>query len=189
MLKLEMRSFVGLVPRVLAVMLLMAFPGVGAQAATINLSDSSTPSTALRVGDSGSLVHSSLGKGSFSQTFAFQLAQPAQINFNAQALFPSFSKFSVSLEGRSGNKWVSVASAGGGAAGANDVFTLNYAAQTPLSAYRLVVSGNQKSGTGMGYSGSYQVSPVPLPPAVILFATGLVGLWILRRKPQRVAGT
>jgi len=60
----------------------------------------------------------------------------------------------------------------------NDV--LDIVANLSSGAYSLVVSG---LGSGSGaYSGNISISPVPLPGAVLLFGSGLIGLGVAARR-------
>ena len=67
------------------------------------------------------------------------------------------------------------------------VLTLSYSGLTNGKTYGLLFTGVIIGSVGGAYAGTYAVSAVPLPPAVWLFLSALIGLaGVARRKRKRI---
>lgn len=65
------------------------------------------------------------------------------------------------------------------------VSALSYANLEPLTQYSLVVTGEIDGGKLGFYAGQLQLQAVPIPPALLLFASALAGLLIVGRIRRR----
>jgi hypothetical protein len=112
-----------------------------------------------------------------SSAFAFNYTFTVSAPSNAQGSYASqleagVSNFSLNLFGPGATLVAGSTPSGGGSGGE---LVLNLADLTPGTTYDLVVSGNLVGGAA-AFSGWATVSPVPLPGALLLFGSGLLGL-------------
>lgn len=185
----------------IAVLLTVMTLVTGANAAVV-VQDLS-PDDPLASGDSGTFLRFTANRDRLEdgEIIKFQVAEPARIDavgitFNFLPFF-GIKKFDVKLIKGTGpyedavfdfdpddpdtETLPATVTPFGGA------LTLSYAGLLPEVTYGLVFTGKIKGLFGL-YAGSFSISAVPLPPAVWLFLSALLGLaGVVRRRHKQLA--
>ncbi len=157
-----------------------------AKAATYNLGTLAATST-TNIGGIPQGVHFGLPGSSFTDSYTFTVAAPADLNaaafsFNLPIII-GLSSFTATLY----EDGIPVAGGVGGP-GVISALSLSYANLAATSAYHLDISGTLGSFSIAGkYWGVIQLSAVPVPAALPLFASGLAAFGVFARRRRRIA--
>jgi len=164
-------------------------PVTGAKAAAYTLGDGT-----LGPGDAGIFgipVNVPAPPGVISDTYSFvatSLAQIATIVSSLEFFGPEISGLSVQLfQGDPTDGFLdALVATGAQVMGNSDLLSMTYANLQPAGlGYYLLVGGTAGSNGGI-YTGAYNLSVVPIPAAMWLFATALVGLAGVARRRRSI---
>ncbi|MEM7172631.1 MAG: hypothetical protein AAF530_20870 [Pseudomonadota bacterium] len=153
----------------------------------------STPGWAAttHLGTQGVGVHKTLyakAYGSFKNDYKFRVAKVLNIGAKGNVIFKSgynIKNFRVSLYERHATKYKQVRKL---ASDSGKYVSLNVSGLDVNKRYFFYVTGDAKGKHGGKYKIEYQTSAVPLPPAIWLFLTAVVGLvGVVRQKRKRNA--
>lgn len=156
--------------------------GPGAQAASYNLGTlpvpSSQPIGGWEIGWPSPLPNPS----HVIDTYTFQVSSTAELTAQAVELefwkIVNFDSLTATLLDSSSSYITSATGTSG--------FLLSYANLLPGNTYNLVISGVLGDWAVKGiYYGSLTVSAVPVPPALLLFGTAMIGVAALSRRRKR----
>jgi len=157
-------------------------PFTEANAASFILGDGT-----LGPGDAG-FFGNTVAPGVFSDTYSFVATSLAQINtFVASLEFGAVGITGLSLQLFQESLGPDILLATGTPfMGNSDLLNIAFSNLQPGPGYYFLVGGNAGSLAGV-YAGAFQLSVVPIPPAIWLFASALVGLaGIARRRRSKI---
>ena len=143
------------------------------------------PNTAIGLGSSSLATEEVGANDAFTVDYFFNLTAPGMLSANAldgtSAGATAINPFSLTLEIAGG----SVLGTTSSPTSSGSTESIQLSGVSPLSAgvnYELVVSGTNTLGTTVDVDGNVFISSTPLPGALPLFASSIVGFWAWSRK-------